>query len=131
MARLILFVGVPLVEMALLIWAANQIGIGATLLIVIVTGIAGATLVKRQGLATWQAAKDRMAQGSLPTDQIIHGAMLLLAGAFLLTPGFLTDLTGFALLVPPVREWLRRRFGTRFARRFDDRSTTRVEVWRV
>ncbi|MFP3914616.1 MAG: FxsA family protein [Actinomycetota bacterium] len=129
MLRLLLFVGVPLVEMALLIWVGGRIGVGATLAVILLTGIAGASLVKRQGLSVWYSAQERLAMGSLPADEMVHGAMLLVAGAFLLTPGFLTDVVGFSLLVPSVREWLRRRFGARMSQRF--RTTKRVEVWRV
>jgi UPF0716 protein FxsA len=129
MIRLALFVALPLVEMALLIWAGSRIGVVPTLGIVLLTGIAGASLVKRQGLSVWYAAQDRLAQGALPTRELVHGAMLLVAGAFLLTPGFITDMTGFALLVPTVREWLRRRFGERLSNRLS--TTKRVEVWRV
>lgn len=129
MFRLLLFVGLPLAEMALLIWVGGRIGLGLTLGIVIVTGIAGASLVKRQGLAVWRSAQERLATGALPTSELAHGAMLLVSGAFLLTPGFITDVVGFSLLIPAVREWLRRRFGQRFTRRFQ--TTRRVEVWRV
>lgn len=129
MIRLALFVGVPLAEMALLIWAGSRLGIGTTLGIVILTGILGASLVKRQGMSVWYSAQERLAAGSLPTRELVHGAMLLVAGAFLLTPGFITDATGFLLLVPQVREWLRRRFGDRWSRRYG--RTNRVEVWRV
>lgn len=129
MIRLSLFVGMPLVEMALLIWVGGRIGVGATLGIVLLTGILGASLVKRQGLSVWSSAQERMAMGSVPAREMVHGAMLLVAGAFLLTPGFITDVVGFSLLVPGVREWLRRRFGERVSNRF--RSTNQVEVWRV
>lgn len=129
MIRLLLFVGMPLAEMALLIWVGGRIGVGPTLGIVLLTGILGATLVKRQGLSVWYSAQERLAAGSLPAREMVHGAMLLVAGAFLLTPGFITDVVGFSLLVPTVREWLRRRFGDRVSNRF--RTTNRVEVWRV
>lgn len=149
MIRFVLFVGVPIAEMALLIAAGDLIGLWWTLAVVIFTGILGAALVKRQGLAVWRSARRRLAEGSIPTDEFAHGAMLLVAGAFLLTPGFLTDITGFALLASPVREWLRRRFGARLLSRYSvttvtttGRTTasnrvdpptdppTRVEVWR-
>lgn len=132
MFRFALFIALPLVEMAILIWTGERIGLLPTLAIIIATGIAGAALVKRQGLAVWAAARMRMADGALPTRELAHGAMLLVSGAFLLTPGFLTDITGFALLVPAVREWLRRRVGTRVMGRYgrgQDR-TVRVDVWR-
>lgn len=129
MIRLLLFVGVPLMEMALLIWVGGRIGVGATLAVILLTGVAGAALVKRQGLSVWYSAQERLRVGSIPADEMVHGAMLLVAGAFLLTPGFLTDVVGFSLLVPAVREWLRRRFGARLSNRFG--TTKRVEVWRV
>lgn len=122
------FVVVPLAEMALLIYAGSHIGIAATLAIVVITGVLGAMLVKRQGLAVWASARTRLAEGALPTDELAHGAMLLVAGAFLLTPGFITDLSGFLLLVPAVREWIRRRVGRRLTAGMD--RTVRVEVWR-
>ncbi|MGA7272911.1 MAG: FxsA family protein [Acidimicrobiia bacterium] len=128
MIRLLAFIVVPLAEMALLIYAGSQIGLAATLAIVIITGVLGASLVKRQGLAVWASARMRLAEGALPTEELAHGAMLLVAGAFLLTPGFITDLSGFLLLVPAVREWLRRRVGQRLTARMD--RTVRVEVWR-
>lgn len=130
MYRILLFVGVPLVEMALLIWAGDAIGIPLTLGIVFLTGVVGAALVKRQGVAVWQDARRRLAEGGIPTRELAHGAMLLVAGAFLLAPGFLTDLTGFALLVPAVREWLRGRFGAWFTRSMES-EPVRVEVWRA
>jgi UPF0716 protein FxsA len=128
MIRLLAFVLVPLAEMALLIYAGSQIGIVATLAIVVITGVLGASLVKRQGLAVWASARMRLAEGDLPTEELAHGAMLLVAGAFLLTPGFITDLSGFLLLIPQVREWIRRRVGQRLMASAD--RTVRVEVWR-
>lgn len=110
--------------MALLIWTSTRIGLWWTLGIVILTGVVGAHLVKRQGTAVWFAARRRLAEGAVPTTELAHGAMLLVAGAFLLAPGFLTDLTGILLLIPVVREWLRQRIVRRFS------NTVRVEVWR-
>lgn len=130
MARILIFVGVPLLEMALLVWSIGRIGLGWTLLVVLLTGVVGAALVKRQGLAVWHSARQRMATGSFPTDEIAHGAMLLVAGALLITPGYLSDLTGCLLLVPAVRQWLQPRLAVWFGRRFG-RTATRVEVWRV
>lgn len=127
MIRLLAFVLVPLVEMAVLIWVGGRIGIGWALGVVILTGVVGAALVKKQGLSVWRAARQRLAQGELPTVELAHGAMLLVAGAFLLTPGFLTDIVGFGLLVPGVRErvrlWAMRRISQRG-------GPSRVEVWR-
>ncbi len=127
MWRLLAFVLVPLVEMAVLIFVGGRIGIAPTLAIVVVTGVAGAVLVKRQGLVVWHAARARMTRGELPTVELAHGAMLVVSGAFLLTPGFLTDIVGFSLLIPAVREQVRWRATRRMSRRA---GPTRVEVWR-
>ncbi len=108
--RLALFVGVPLVELALLMWVEQRIGLGATLLAVILTGVVGARLVARQGRTVWRSFRARVATGQVPDLEIAHGAMLLVAGAFLLTPGILTDAVGLALLAPWFRELIRVRF---------------------
>lgn len=132
MVRIALFVVLPLVEMAILIWTGERIGILPTLGIIIATGIAGAALVKREGLSVWADAQSRLAEGRVPTRELAHGAMLLVAGAFLLTPGFLTDIVGFSLLLPTVREMIRRRVGSRIVDRYGPGSgrTVRVDVWR-
>lgn len=130
MLRFLIFVGAPLAEMAILVWSGSRIGVGPTLGVVFLTGVVGASLVKRQGLAVWESARARLAEGAIPSAELAHGAMLLVAGAFLIAPGYLTDLVGVALLIPRVREGLRHRLGGRFARRFDA-GPTRVEVWRV
>lgn len=129
MLRLLVFVALPLVEMAILVWAGSSIGIVPTLLIILATGVLGAVMVKRQGLAVWRSAQQRLATGQMPTEELAHGAMLLVAGAFLLSPGFLTDLTGLTLLIPGVRDYVRRRLGPRMWRRFG--QPRQVEVWRV
>ena len=130
MARILLFVGVPLLELGLLVWSTGRIGLGWTLAVILLTGFFGATMVKRQGLDVWHSARRRFAIGSFPSDEIAHGAMLLVAGGLLIAPGYLSDVTGCLLLLPVVREWLRPRLAAWFGRRFDHR-TTRVEVWRA
>jgi len=98
------FIVVPLVEIALFIQIGGWIGLWPTLLIVVLTAIAGTVMVRGQGLAVLrriQASLDRLDN---PTEPLAHGAMILLSGALLLTPGFFTDAVGFALLVPAVRE---------------------------
>ena len=115
---ILLFVTVPLVELALLIWVGERIGTLMTVALVIGTGILGATLARLEGLATLRRFQNRMAAGELPHQDIIDGLLILLAGAVLLTPGLLTDTAGFLLLVPPVRAVVRRAIGNRLERRF-------------
>jgi len=107
------FLIVPIVELLLFIWIQDRIGLGPTLLGIVVTAIIGASLVRRQGFAVWSRFQSELSAGGLPGQQIAHGAMVLIGGALLLTPGYLTDAVGFLLMVPGVREVVRR-VGGRF-----------------
>ncbi len=102
------FVVVPIVEIALFVVASDRIGIWTTLFIVVVTAFVGASLVSRQGRGAVAAVQSEFAAGRFPGKQLAHGAMILVAGALLVTPGFLTDAIGFSLLVPAIREVIRR-----------------------
>lgn len=97
---------IPIFEIYLLFQVGGMIGAGWTILIVIGTAILGASLLRQQGLATWTRLNQSMAQGQLPPTILVEGIFLLLAGAFLLTPGFFTDIIGFLFLMPPVRQLL-------------------------
>ncbi|WP_341502121.1 FxsA family protein [Gallaecimonas sp. GXIMD4217] len=107
----LLFLIVPFVEIALLIQLGEIIGGAATIALMIITAIVGATLVRRAGLETWQEAQRRMAMGEMPGQQLCEGLLLLIAGVVLVTPGLITDLLGLALLLPPVRKRLARQMG--------------------
>ncbi|WP_372887085.1 FxsA family protein [Shimia sp.] len=97
------FVGVPLIEIALFIQVGGAIGLWPTLGVVVVTAIAGTYLVRSQGLRALGNLQRSFAELDNPAEPLAHGAMILFAGALLLTPGFFTDALGFALLVPAVR----------------------------
>lgn len=101
---LIAFLAVPILEIYLLFQVGGIIGAGWTILIVIGTAILGASLLRQQGLATWTRLNQSIAQGQLPPTVLVEGILLLLSGAFLLTPGFFTDGIGFLFLMPPVRK---------------------------
>ncbi len=107
------FVLVPLIEIALFIQVGGAIGLWPTLAIVVLTAILGTWLVRTQGLMTLGRLQRSFAELDDPTEPLAHGAMILIAGALLLTPGFFTDAIGFALLAPPVRRavfrWIRSR----------------------
>ncbi len=103
---LIAFIIVPIVEITLLIKVGSAIGVGTTILVVIFTAVLGAYLVKQQGFATLHAVQKEMNEGRVPALQMAEGIALLLAGAVLLTPGFMTDAFGFALLTPVIRKSL-------------------------
>lgn len=103
MPLLLLFIGVPLIEIALFIQVGGMIGVVPTLLIVLVTAILGAWLVRSQGAAELQRLRSSFRDLRDPSEPLAHGAMILFSGALLLTPGFFTDAAGFALLVPGIR----------------------------
>ncbi len=105
---LLIFVGVPLVEIALFIYIGDIIGIAATIVIVVLTAFIGTALLRLQGLSVLRTAQEALDEGRIPVDSVIDGVFLLIAGAFLLTPGFLTDSIGFLLFVPFIRRGLAR-----------------------
>lgn len=109
----LLFFVVPIVEMYLLISIGGRIGALPTVALVMLTAVIGVFLLKRQGLATFARAQQRMQQGDVPAEEMLEGVGLALAGAFLLTPGFVTDAAGFALLLPPLRQRIVRRLASR------------------
>lgn len=115
---IVLFVTVPLAELALLIWVGARIGTLTTIGIVIFTGVLGATLARLQGVAAWKRFQERTAKGELPQGDLIDGLLILIAGAVLLTPGLITDVAGFLLLVPPVRATIRSAIAVRLGKRF-------------
>jgi UPF0716 protein FxsA len=114
---LLLFTVVPLVELFLLVKLGAVIGIGATVLIVISTGVLGAWLARWQGLGVLRRLSEDLNQGRLPADALIDGLLILIAGAVLLTPGLITDALGFFLLVPQGRAVVRKAVAARLAGR--------------
>lgn len=100
---LILFIGVPIAEIALFIQAGELIGLWWTLATVIVTAFIGTALVRQQGMNAWIRTQSALQENRMPLEEVFTGICLLLAGALLLTPGFLTDAIGFCLLIPPLR----------------------------
>ena len=100
---LALLVAVPLAELWLLIEIGSRIGALTTVGLVVLTAVLGAGLLRWQGFETLRRAQASLARGVPPAVELVEGALLVVAGAFLLTPGFLTDAVGFALLVPGVR----------------------------
>lgn len=100
------FLLVPVVEIYLLIQVGQVIGAGWTIVLVVLTAVIGVWLLRVQGLSTLTRAQRRLQENELPAREILEGMALVVAGAFLLTPGFFTDTIGFLLLFPPTRIWL-------------------------
>lgn len=115
---LMLFIVVPIVELYILVTVGQEIGTMNTIAIVVITGIAGASFAKSQGVQIINKIRTTMNQGQMPGRELLQGAMILAGGIMLLTPGFLTDLLGLSLLFPLTREfytdlaleYIRRRF---------------------
>lgn len=114
-----LFIIVPLLELTLLLMFSHVTGHWIySVLLVLTTGTIGVWLARRQGLSILGSIRRQLGEGSVPTDALIDGAMILFAGGLLMTPGILTDLFGVSLLIPQIRRiyrrhvinWLKRKF---------------------
>ena len=104
---LVVFVLVPLAELALLVYTGTIIGALYTITIVVATGILGAVLSRIQGVAVLRRIRSNLAQGIIPSAEIFDGALILVAGLLLITPGMMTDVIGFTLLIPAARRIIR------------------------
>ncbi len=105
---LLLFTVVPLTELVLLLMLADYAGWRFTVALVLLTGVGGAALARWQGLRCLRRVQRQAGAGQIPADSLMDGVMILVAGVLLVTPGVLTDVVGFALLVPPMRTLLKR-----------------------
>ena len=102
----ILFLVVPVVEIYFLITVGSAIGVGMTIALILLSAFIGAFLVRSQGFSTMNSVQMQLAKGAMPAVEMFEGLFLVVAGALLLTPGFVTDAIGFACLTPPLRRWL-------------------------
>jgi len=100
----LIFVAIPIIEIGLFIEIGGSIGLWPTLAIVVITAFIGTSLIRVQGRATLEALQNSINRGSNPVFFMAHGALILVAGVLLLTPGFFTDATGLILMIPPVRD---------------------------
>lgn len=96
----------PIVELWIILKVGAAIGAGYTVLLILLTAIIGAMLLRYQGFSTLFKARQKMEEGKIPAKEMVEGLMLAFAGALMLTPGFVTDTIGFLLLMPPVRSLL-------------------------
>jgi len=122
---LILFIIVPLFEMIILIEVGSIIGAIPTVFLVVLTATVGIWLLKLEGMQTWERVQQKLAQGAIPETELLEGVMLIVGGALLLTPGFVTDTVGFICLLPglrrPIARWMIRQA---VLRSFDTTSNT-------
>ena len=108
----LLFILTPLIELAILVYLGLLIGPWYTILIVVATGIIGAYMAREQGMATLAKIRGSVERGVMPSRELFEGLLVLIGGLMLLTPGVITDIIGFLLLVPqtrrPISWWMRR-----------------------
>jgi UPF0716 protein FxsA len=114
---ILIFVTLPLIELSLLLRVSRVIEFWPTIGLIVFTGALGAFLARRQGMATWRRVQNEMREGKVPTGDIVDALLIFIAGVVLVTPGLITDLFGFLLLVPPFRKWMKRRLADHFQAR--------------
>ena len=128
---LIVFTIVPLAELYLLLQVGSVLGVGLTILLVVGTGVVGAYLARLEGWRTLRQMQENLHNGIAPTGELIDAALILGAGLLLITPGIMTDIVGFSLLLPPTRAALKRAIRRRLeAHTSASSSTIEVEVIR-
>jgi UPF0716 protein FxsA len=131
LALIAIFVVVPLAELYVIFKVGDAIGLLPTLAILVADSLLGSWLLKSQGRAVWRRFNETMSAGRIPHRELVDGVLVIFGGAFLITPGFLTDIIGVLLLLPPTRGMFRglvtRRVGARAAFAAGDRVRTRRE----
>ena len=112
-ALLALFIGLPLLDVILLVFLGRYLGFWTTVALVLISGFVGAGLAKTQGIRVWRGIQRDLHEGRVPAQGLVDGAIILVAGGMLSAPGFVTDILGLLLLVPairtPIKAWLRRK----------------------
>jgi UPF0716 protein FxsA len=105
---IVIFIVVPLAELYVILRLGDAIGWFPTLAILVLDSILGSWLLKSQGRAVWRRFNETLREGGIPHREVIDGVLVIFGGAFLITPGFLTDIVGLLLLIPPTRRMFRR-----------------------
>lgn len=123
-----LFILVPLAELALLVYVGTLIGVLYTILIVVATGLLGAFLARHQGLVTLSRIRSNLERGIVPSYELLNGVLILMGGLLLLTPGLITDVVGFTLLIPQTRSIIGRWLGRLIRRALQKRE---IHYWEV
>lgn len=124
---LAVFIVIPLIELVILIKVGSYIGLWPTILIVVLTGIVGASLARYQGFIIINKIRSDVASGRVPAKELIDGLLVLIGGIVLLTPGFLTDICGFVLLIPLTRNLIKGFVRSHFEKMANYRTTITIE----
>ncbi len=114
----LLFIILPIVELAVIIQVGQAIGVFNTIAALLLVSFVGAWLVKREGMSVWRRFHQQVQMGVVPTREIGDGVLIMVAGALLISPGFVTDICGILLLLPPVRAAVRSAALYRVGRKF-------------
>jgi UPF0716 protein FxsA len=114
---LALFIGLPILELYVIIQVGGAIGVWPTIALLIADSILGTILFRSQGRTAWARFNRALAEGRVPGREVFDGAMVILGGALLVTPGFITDIFGLICLIPPTRALVRRLLGGMARRR--------------
>jgi UPF0716 protein FxsA len=117
LALLAFFIVVPLLELYVILKVGDAIGVLWTVALLLVDSVVGTRLFRSQGRTVWRRFNETMAAGRIPHRELIDGVLIIFGGAFLITPGFLTDILGLVLLLPPTRSVVRRLVARRLGRR--------------
>ena len=117
LALVALFIVVPLAELYVILKVGDAIGALWTILLLAADSVLGSLLLRAQGRSVWRRFNETMAAGRVPHRELIDGVLIVFGGAFLITPGFLTDIVGLLLLLPPTRSVIRRVVARRLGRR--------------
>ena len=127
LALIALFILVPLAELYVILKVGDAIGVLPTIALLAIDSVLGSLLLRAQGRSVWRRFNETMASGRVPHRELIDGVLVIFGGAFLITPGFLTDIVGLLLLVPPTRSVIRRMLTRRLGRRIVTRDPYDVE----
>jgi UPF0716 protein FxsA len=128
LALVVVFIVVPIAELYVIWKVGDAIGIWLTLALLAADSVLGSLLLRAQGRSVWGRFNTALAEGKIPHREVIDGVLVIFGGAFLITPGFLTDIVGLVLLIPPTRALVRRLVVRRLGRRIVVSATTRSRV---
>src|SRR3954451_5373530 len=125
----LIFIVVPIAELAVIIQVGEHIGVWWTIAILVADSIAGSLLMRSQGRSTWRRFNVALQSGRPPAREALDGVLVIFGGAFLLTPGFITDIFGAIFLIPPTRAVVRRLLVKRFSERMIVAASGRAGTW--
>jgi UPF0716 protein FxsA len=128
LALIAIFIVVPLAELYVILRVGDAIGVVWTILLLAADSVLGSVLLRSQGRSVWRRFNEALSGGRMPHREVMDGVLVIFGGAFLITPGFLTDIVGLLLLIPPTRAVIRRLVARRLAGRVEVRARGRAEV---